>query len=199
LSSCFGCCDGADGADVTDNGEHQLSRQPEREPKRSGGRVQPIVTCARSKTDVPSPRASPVLLSRPGRAAAALGASAAACACLAHEDARTEVYPFQSSPWLVIRLALPDMRLRWIQKETGVLSWAQPLPQLVPLRNCDYLHTRTGAIAFAVAEDFEGAPVSELNPAARTGISGKAPDQDRLRRWVRARSLRKRKGSRLEM
>lgn len=74
--------------------------------------------------------------------------------------------------------------MRWLHKESGFLSWAQPLPQLVPLSGCDYLEGQAGGIAFAAAETFEGAPRSAVNPVARTGICGRAPDPQRLRRWV---------------
>eukprot|EP00962_Isochrysis_galbana_P021690 scaffold6410_cov107-Isochrysis_galbana.AAC.6 len=180
VSSCFGCCDGAD---VTDNGEHELPRQAEREPKRCGGRVQTLSTRAPAKTAVLSPRASPAVCSGPARAAAALGASPAACSCLVDEDARTEVFAVRDSPWLVIRSGLPDVRLRWLDKDSGLLSWKQPLPQLVPLSGCDFLAAQAACMAFAAAEMFEGAPQSAVNPAARTGITGGAPDQERLRRW----------------
>jgi hypothetical protein len=72
-----------------------------------------------------------------------------------------------------------------MDKDTGLLSWAQPLPQLVPLSKCDFLEAQAWGMAFAAAEDFEGAPQSAVNPAARTGISGKAPDREQLRRWAR--------------
>ncbi|KAL1507332.1 hypothetical protein AB1Y20_008178 [Prymnesium parvum] len=84
-------------------------------------------------------------------------------------------------PWWVSR-ATENGKLFWMHKETGEMTWLQPLPRHAPLPP----DVRVGAsmrewTQVVTDSRFFGAPADKTNPSARTGICGRAPDAAPLR------------------
>eukprot|EP00967_Tisochrysis_lutea_P107752 scaffold166475_cov30-Tisochrysis_lutea.AAC.3 len=174
FSSCFGCCDA--GTDA------ELSQTAPKQPKGTS-RVRPLTAEPSMNTSTEgSPDAVRAIVLTPVQEAAALGASDAACRCLRREDADSEVFAVGDSEWLVLRSSKANVRLRWLHKETALLSWAQPLPQLRHLSGFEAAVSQMADMAYVAVHEFTGAPQSTSNPTARTGIAGVPPDELRLHR-----------------
>lgn len=176
LTSCFGCCTGSD-AVAEHNEEQEFAHTKGRTPSGTA-RIAPIPAPPAYTGDH---KASP--LPNPARLAVSLGASAVVSDYLASADANTEIFALRAgSPWLVVRDPDVSMRLRWVHRDSGERSWSQPPPKLIPLQGMGYMTPQLAAMAHAALEPFCGAPPSTRNPAARTGIVGSAPLDERIRR-----------------
>lgn len=86
------------------------------------------------------------------------------------------------NPWLVCRSPEHSGKLFWLHEETGESTWRQPLPRAVLLPEWPLVHASMREMALRVTDaTFFGAPASQSDPKARTGICGVRPTERPLR------------------